>query len=246
VPPSSHTSDNDFDKQYLSLLKKEGKIYSDAQVKVLPRAFAFNPHRADWESRAKSTTDFIDYLKKQDDLKKILQVGSGNGWLCHRISNTFQHQVTGIETVDVLLEQAQRVFKKPNLEFIKGDLFDDNLLTQNYDLIVLSGYIQFFPDLRQLIERCHFFLRSKGELHLIESPIYKWQDIEMAKEAMLNYYDSIQCNGMMAYHHFHSWDDFYPFKYRVLYNPRSISAKLSGVFQSIRPTHPWVRIKKET
>jgi len=245
VSDSSHKADHEFEKIFLELRKKENRVYSDAQVKVLPRAFAFNLHREEWNYRAIMSSMFLKYLKKHPEFVKILEIGCGNGWLCYRISNTFQREVFGIDSINVDLEQARRVFKKPNLTFINGDIFDDILPRNEFDLIVISNAIQFYPNLRQLIERSQLFLQNQGEIHIFDSPIYRWQEVETARKTTGDYYQSIQCPNMIAYHFHHSWDDFYPFKYKVLFDPKSPTNKIKKLLGSPIPPHPWIRIKKE-
>ncbi len=239
------TEDDGFEKIFQELRKKENRVYSDAQVKVLPRAFTFNPHREEWEYRAVMVTMFLKYLQNLPLPSKILEIGCGNGWLCHKISNTFQRDVYGIDSIRVELDQARRVFKKPNLTFIHGDIFDDILPRQEFDLIVVNKFIEFYPNLRQFIERSQLYLKSQGELHILDSPIYKSQELEAAQTQKTNYYEAIHCEGMIRYHHFHTWDDFYPFKYKVLFNPKRPSNRIKKKLGQTIPPHPWIRIKKE-
>ena len=240
-----HQTHKHLELLYLDYRKKIKALYSDAQVKELPRAFTFNPHQTEWKMRAAMVNKFLTYLKKASGAKKILEVGCGNGWLCHRISNTFERTVTGLDVSLFDIEQAHRVFKQSNLSFIHGDFFDDSLPLDSFDLIVLSNTIHQFPNLRQLIERCHLHLKSRGELHIFDSPIYKWQELEKAREDTAEYYDSLQLPSMNQLHFHHSWDDLYPFKYRVLYSPQSLRAKLTSYMKINLNPYPWVRIKKE-
>ena len=234
-----------FELLYMEYRKKINALYSDAQVKELPRAFTFNPHQSEWNKRAVMVNKFSTYLKKNAQIKKILEVGCGNGWLCHRISNAFQRSVTGLDVSLLDIEQAQRVFKQSNLHFVNGDIFDDSIPIDSFDLIVLSNTIHQFPNLRQLIERCHLFLKSRGELHIFDSPIYKWQEMEKAREQTAEYYESLQLPIMSQLHFHHSWDDLYPFKYRTLYSPQRLTNKISNYIKPNSNPYPWIRIKKE-
>ncbi|MEM9719622.1 MAG: class I SAM-dependent methyltransferase [Bacteroidota bacterium] len=242
--PVSSTHKN-FELLYLEYRKKIHQIYSDAQVKELPRAFTFNLQKEEWKDRAIMVGKFLKYLKKNSHVKQILEVGCGNGWLCHNISNAYQRSVIGLDLSLIDIEQAQRVFKQSNLNFVHGDIFEDVLPMRSFDLIVLNNTIHQFPNLRQLIERCQLYLKSSGELHIMGSPIYKWQKLEQERQQTLSHYESLNLSQMMQFHFHHSWDDFYPFKFRKLYTPKNILPIISHALPLRSSLHPWVRIKNE-
>ncbi|RPI60287.1 MAG: hypothetical protein EHM44_10670, partial [Ignavibacteriales bacterium] len=46
--------DDAFEKLYLLIRKKENRIYSDDEIKLLPYASKINPHKNEWALRTKS------------------------------------------------------------------------------------------------------------------------------------------------------------------------------------------------
>ena len=194
----------EFEAAYIKLRKKEIRLYSDAEVRELPNTFLYNLHRQEWEVRAKSHQRIMKYLKKKPPGKKILDLGCGNGWLCGHIAKIEKFEVTGLDINLNELEQAARVFSLPNLRFCYGDIFEEILSRGYFDLIIINSSIQYFPNLKQLINRCREYLKKEGELHIYDSPLYAEKDIEAARERSLRYYQGLQSEEMAQRYFHHS------------------------------------------
>ncbi|MCK7529492.1 MAG: hypothetical protein MZV64_74030 [Ignavibacteriales bacterium] len=83
---------NEFEKIYLQVRDKENRIFSDDEVKNLPFASDSNPHKKEWDLRAKSFQRFKEYLKSKKQNLNILDLGCGNGWFSGQLSKTFNHR----------------------------------------------------------------------------------------------------------------------------------------------------------
>jgi 2-polyprenyl-3-methyl-5-hydroxy-6-metoxy-1,4-benzoquinol methylase len=83
---------NNFENTYLKVRDKENRIYSDAELILLPFASSSNPHRIEWDLRAKSFTRFKEYLKTKKQNLNLLDLGCGNGWFCGQLSKSFNSQ----------------------------------------------------------------------------------------------------------------------------------------------------------
>jgi len=76
----------DFGLQYILLRNKEGRIYSDKEVAVLPEIDKEHKHYNEWEVRKDTSGRLIKYLFSKKKALEILEVGCGNGWLTAKLS----------------------------------------------------------------------------------------------------------------------------------------------------------------
>ena len=83
--------DDAFEKLYLQVRKKENRIYSDDEIKLLPYASKINPHKNEWALRTKSFLRFREYLSHKKSKLNILDLGCGNGWFTGQLAKEFEH-----------------------------------------------------------------------------------------------------------------------------------------------------------
>src|SRR6478672_8506579 len=99
-----------FEEKYILLRRKEKRLYTDEQVKWLPEIEVSHPHYKEWQARKRSCNKLIQHLGSKRTELNILDVGCGNGWLCHRLSKIPGSSVVGIDINKIELDQAKRVF----------------------------------------------------------------------------------------------------------------------------------------
>src|SRR5690242_8201089 len=113
----------DFEKSYIALRQKERRVYSDRELLQLPDIDESHPHYQEWMARKESSSRLMRYLSRHDGLKKILEIGCGNGWLSAQLAALKNKEVTGMDINVTELAQAERVFgKMENLRFIHNDI----------------------------------------------------------------------------------------------------------------------------
>ncbi|MDI9308975.1 MAG: class I SAM-dependent methyltransferase [Limnohabitans sp.] len=97
---------------------------------------------------------------------KILDLGSGRGWLTNLLAN--YGEVSGIEPVKPVVEYAKKMF--PNINFQCGSTKDLLILNNSpkFDLIVSSEVIEHIPDVNkeEFIKDINLLLNQKGFLIL--------------------------------------------------------------------------------
>ena len=109
----------DFEKSYIALRQKERRVYSDRELLQLPDIDEAHPHFIEWQARKESASRLMRYLSRHMDLKKILEVGCGNGWLSAQLASLENKVVTGMDINVTELAQAERVFgTRNNLQFL--------------------------------------------------------------------------------------------------------------------------------
>jgi len=237
-------ADDAFEIKYIELRKKEKRIYSDAEVKLLPNADGSYPHKDEWKLRKRSSERFVSYLKKYNNKTNLLDIGCGNGWFSANIAKNNSVDVYALDINKTELEQAARVFNYQNLKFIYGNIFENIFGQGSFDIITLNSSVQYFGELPKLIKRLFYYLVEEGEIHIMDSPFYNRNELAGAKERTARYYNSTGFPEMAKHYHHHTFDELNDFEYKILYDPKSSSVKLKKLFSIKDSPFPWIRIKK--
>jgi ubiquinone/menaquinone biosynthesis C-methylase UbiE len=228
-----------FEQEYIALRKKEGRLYRDEEVSLLPEFRGASNLVEEWKKRNLSAQRLVQYLKHKNKL--ILDLGCGNGWLSNLISVSLSAQVVAMDLNEVELKQGARVFRpNPNLVHIYGDIFFIPFQPDLFDTIILASAIQYFEDLKKLIERLFHFLKPEGEIHILDSPLYFLNDIQGAIERSSLYFEKLGFPQMSQFYFHHSWKDLNSFNCLIRHNPRSLSSKLSKLIGRNQSPFPWI------
>jgi ubiquinone/menaquinone biosynthesis C-methylase UbiE len=140
----------------------------------LPGLSKTHPRYREWEGRATSGSRLIRYLAGNKKAAHILEIGCGNGWLSHQLASVPGSRVIGLDPNLNELRQAARVFRhQSNLKFIYGDFYSDILQDLSFDIIVMAATVHHFPSLPLIIGDVLPHLRARGELHLLDSCLYR-------------------------------------------------------------------------
>lgn len=233
---------SDFSNAYLKARKLEGRVYEDSFVRLLPDIPVYHDQYEEWQLRKKTADRFIDYIKTKS-VTRILDIGCGNGWFTNLIAKSNYARVYGVGVNLHELEQAERVFKKENLQFGYADIFDD-FTAKKYDVIVLNNSIHYFSDLHKTIERLKELLAPYGEIHILDTPIYSSEKrAKEAEERTNKYYKELGCPEMIGKYFHHSNEHLNGFE--TLYNPntKAILNKLTGKKDS---PFKWIYFKAES
>ena len=231
----------DFEKIYLKVREKEKRIYPDEELLNLPFASNSNPHKAEWKLRCKSFERFYGYLNFKKQNLNILDLGCGNGWFSGQLSKSFNHFFYCVDVNLTELKQGRKNFKSDKLKFIYSDIYSSKIPNSYFDIIIVNAAVQYFPDFKKLINRLLVLLDGKGEIHLIDSPIYFEDEAKKAKQRTLNYYSLLGFPEMSDNYFHHSWNELKEFKYKILYDPLANMNRFKRVFTKDSP-FPWISI----
>ncbi len=236
-----HTTKSGFEDHYLSLRQKEGRLYSDTEVQLLPDIAKQHPHYAEWQSRKESVSRLRNYFGKKLSLLKILEVGCGNGWLSHFLAYIPGCDVTGTDVNFTELQQGSRVFSHiPNLKFVYGGIDAAELEGEYYDFIVFASSIHYFSCLETIIETARKKLRPGGEIHILDTPFYKRNELAAAKLRTEAYYQATGFPEMAEYYYHHSMDNLQTYSPKILYSTSFINRRLLNN----KNPFPWICIRK--
>lgn len=229
---------DEFEKEYLSLRKKEDRVFYDTQIVDLPRVYLDHPHYHEWKVRERSAYRLAKQLKKEKP-KVVIEVGCGNGWLINVLQWQLKVPIIGVDVVKFELKQAGDTFQGWS-HFVYGDILSDAFQNLKADAIVVAASAQYFPDLRLLIKRLRNMLNDGGKIHIIDTPFYKKEDVAAAKKRSADYFKSKDASGMERYYFHHDIDTLKEFNPQFLYRPNIVS-KLISKYNS---PFPWIRIRK--
>jgi ubiquinone/menaquinone biosynthesis C-methylase UbiE len=230
---------DNFEEQYLSLRKKENRLYTDEQVKWLPEIEPSHRHFKEWQIRRNSCDKLIQHLSNQKKELNILEVGCGNGWLCSQLARIPGSNVAGIDINKTELDQAKRVFDHiENLEFFHGEITDENICGEKFDAIIFAASIQYFPSLTEILSIALQLLNPNGEIHILDSFFYKPSEVDLARKRTIDYYQSIEFSAMSKHYFHHCIDELKPFPYKIFHNPDHV---INWLMRNKNPFH-WICI----
>ena len=227
---------------YHPMRHQEGRVYTDEEVLDLPATLPTHRHYQEWQFRKRSTRRLVQYLERKKGLITILEVGCGNGWLSRCLASVSGSRVIGIDINSVELQQATRVFSHiPNLQFLQGDMQSDIVSDGTADIIVFAASIQYFSSLSSVIRHAMKKLRKDGEIHIIDSPIYKPGELDAARKRTMDYYHKMGYAGMSEHYFHHDTTSLDEFNYKMLYQPSTLQFSLSP----FKNPFPWICIPKK-
>jgi ubiquinone/menaquinone biosynthesis C-methylase UbiE len=236
--------DDAFEKLYLQVRKKENRIYSDDEIKLLPYASKINPHKNEWALRTKSFLRFKEYLSHKKSKLNILDLGCGNGWLTGQLAKDFEHNYYGVDVNLTELEQAAKVFDNDNLKFIYADIFATTFPANTFDIVIINSVLQYFQNISALMKELFFISKTYGEIHIIDTPFYDKDELMQAKNRTLKYYASLGFSEMAGKYFHHSLDEFKYFRYSYLYNSNSFKNRLSRFIFDKDSPFPWIVVTR--
>jgi len=236
--------DESFAKIYHQIRKLEKQNYSDEEVKLLPFASKLNPHKEEWNFRAQSFLRFKKYLSQKKSGLNILDLGCGNGWFAGKILSEQNHNFYCVDLSLNDLKQGARIFSYENLKFIYADLFTVKFPRSSFDLIIMNSSIQFFSDLKILMRELFYLLTPYGEIHIIDSPFYDDEEIVIAKNKSVRYFEFLGISQMKEKMFQHSYRSLKNFNHSFLYDPRTIINKLIRAAFGKDSPYPWLVIKR--
>ena len=230
---------------YLRVREKEGRVYTDDMVRDLPIVPDGHPFADEWKARAASASRLRRYLARFPRRLTILELGCGNGWLVNMLAAS-GHTVVGLDQNGYELKQAARVFSTNlNSLFMEADVFTAPFERDSFDIVILASSIQYFDDLHVLLGTLCKYLRQQGEIHIIDSPLYRDQDVESAVERSREYYAALGFPEMAERYFHHRLSSLTIFHPRILYQPSHRVLKIKHFLKRVDSPFPWLSIQKQ-
>ncbi|PPV07236.1 class I SAM-dependent methyltransferase [Xanthomonas bromi] len=222
-------------------------MYTDAQVRSLPRPSGKLGACLEWQVRALSSRLLVQHLQARAGEGAILELGCGNGWLSQLLAQSLQRDVCGIDVNRTELTQAARVFgHDQRLSFVAADIQTVALPHDVFDVIVVPACIQYFPDPAALIRPLLAQLRDGGELHVLDSPLYSdRQRADQSAARSLHYFNGLGVPTLAEHYHQHTYSVFDAFAVRWLFDPRRLGARVRRMLKLRQLHFPWLCLRKQ-
>lgn len=234
---------NDFEQCYIKIREREGFLFSDQQVRMLPQVSQRDPNYSKWRMRQKSTSRLLKYLTSHADQHNlILDLGCGNGWFSHKIATQVSCRVEAWDVNQTEIKQAQRVFQLNKLNFEVKNIFD-NGINQKFDFIILNSVLQYFQHAPTVIKRLLSLLKPHGEIHVLDSPFYTDLTILDAQKRSLAYFQQAGVSEMANHYFHHNFDDLHIFNPVLLYDPNTVFNKILRNVIHFDSPFLWIKIK---
>jgi SAM-dependent methyltransferase len=201
---------------YITVRAKEGRVPDDQVVRLLPDTPPDSPLRQEWSMRKRTLKRLKKHLLRKygEAPIQILDLGCGNGWMANRLAENPNWQVTAADVNMVELEQADRLFARDNLQFVFADILDNNLPAGHFQVVVIAGALQYFPDLAPVMQALFRVLAPGGVIHIIDSPVYPNETAKIAAaQRTRDYYRSHGLEAMADFYHHHTWANLQPFPF---------------------------------
>ena len=231
---------------YLRVREKEGRLYSDGVVAQLPFIPGDHPLAGEWRARSASAQRLVGYLSSFQKPRLILDLGCGNGWLSNVLAEA-GHTVIGSDQNLYELKQAARVFRSNSkLSFLESDIFSAPFASGLFDVIILASVLQYFSDASSLISVLLSYLKTQGEIHILDTPLYAENKLEEAKLRSNRHYTSLGFPEMSAHYFHHSASYLEALHSKKLYTPRPLTLRLKRWIGQVDSPFLWVVIRKQS
>lgn len=236
-----------FEDRYLEVRRQEGRLYTDAQVRSLPRPSGNLGTSLEWQVRALSSRLLVRHLQAREGEGAILELGCGNGWLSQLLAQSLQRDVCGVDVNRTELTQAARVFgHDQRLSFVAADIHTFALPHDVFDVIVVPACIQYFPHPAALVRHLLAQLRDGGELHILDSPLYPdRQRADQSAARSLRYFTGLGVPALAEQYHQHTYAAFDPFVVQWLFDPRQLRARMRRMLRLRQPHFPWLCLRRQ-
>ncbi len=237
-----------FEKDYIKLREKEGRLYSDEIVQNLPDIPKSVSLAKEWKVRKISMNKLISYLNQKKISGSILELGCGNGWLAHNLTISVNAEICALDVNETELVQGARLFMADkNLTFVYADIFKAEINKATFDTIILASSVHYFPDMNQLIYRLLELLKPAGEIHIIDTPFYSCKnESNRAKERSRSYFESQGMPAMANGYYHHTLLDLKNFNLKILFDPnRPASMFKRKILRIPQITFHWILITNE-
>jgi len=167
-----------FRSEYARHRAAEGRSYSGEALRSLPYLRS-GPFARQWTVRARSFDAFVKHVLVPMGRSRplhILDLGAGNGWLCHRVAQ-MGHSAVALDVrddnVDGLGAASEFLREAPGLFRCVTASFDALAFAAgSFDIALFNASLHYAQNLTKVLAEAARVTRSGGVLAILDSPFY--------------------------------------------------------------------------
>jgi SAM-dependent methyltransferase len=170
-----------FRTEYGAHRASEGRAHSNAELLALPY-LRTGPLAKQWSVRARTFEAFMRRVVApvargiDDRPLRVLDLGAGNGWLCHRLARVGSDAVAvdirddcidGLGAAGPLLSA-----EFPPFERVVGSFDALPVREAHFDVVVFNASLHYAIDLHSVLDEARRVTRTGGCVAILDSPFY--------------------------------------------------------------------------
>lgn len=169
-----------FRAEYGAHRAAEGRGHGGAELLALPY-LRIGPLAEQWAVRARTFDAFVAHVLRPLAAKRgrrldVLDLGAGNGWLCHRVAldghaalalDVRDDDVDGLGAARGYLERAPGLFHRAAASFEALPLRG-----RSFDVAVFNASLHYATDLPLVLAEAARVVRPGGRIAILDSPFY--------------------------------------------------------------------------
>jgi SAM-dependent methyltransferase len=165
-----------FKADYARHRAAEGRDYRGASLRALPYLRS-GPFAKQWAVRARSFQAFVhSVIVPAGKTCDVLDLGAGNGWLCHRLAR-MGHRCVALDMrddhIDGLGAATEFLAEEPDLfRCVTGSFEDIPLPDAAFDVTLFNASLHYAQDLPRALQEAARVTRKSGALVILDSPFY--------------------------------------------------------------------------
>lgn len=167
-----------FVRQYRSIRESEGRRPAESDYyRRLPYVLPADPNAQEWRVRAETFRHLVDRVIPPDaSLLRVLDVGAGSGWLCHRLSE-LGHLPVAVDVVDDAAD-GLGAFRHYARQFtvVQADFDALPFAPRQFDLVLFNASLHYAPDVAVTLMCAYELLAARGVLVVMDSPMFQRDD----------------------------------------------------------------------
>lgn len=169
-----------FRAEYAAQRAAEGRGYDRADLLSLPYLVR-GPLADQWGVRARTFDAFVSRVLRPAAVRvtrplEIVDLGAGNGWLCHRVAleghravalDIRDDAVDGLSAAGTYLERGSSRFERVVASFEALPFRDGS-----FDIVVFNASLHYALDLDATLREAARVVRGGGKIAVLDSPFY--------------------------------------------------------------------------
>lgn len=170
LPESRRQRFAKFIDDYKTIRHAEGRGSTEtAYYRALP--FAEGHHAYQWRIRARTFGYFKSRLLPSEP-RCVLDLGSGNGWLSHKLSELGHHPV-GVDIFTDSLDGLEAALRYSAFPLVEAEFDRLPFADAQFDLAIFNASLHYSDDYLRTLSEVRRCLRAAGRIFILDSPLYK-------------------------------------------------------------------------